>query len=158
MTAGAAVRKLAEELKNGGVASYRLDAELLVAFALDVPPIRLLVDNKHEVPEEKNNLIKELTNRRLKREPLAYITGTKEFYSLPFFVTKDVLIPRPETEFVVETAFRYAKGDSSVHDLCTGSGAIAISLKNERSDLIISASDISDNAISVAKKKTVLQS
>jgi len=93
--------------------------------------------------------------RRLKFEPVAYITGVKEFYSIEFEVNKDVLIPRPETELLVDMAVYWGGNGARVLDLCTGSGAIAVVLKHSRPDLDVYASDVSEKALKVAKKNAV---
>jgi release factor glutamine methyltransferase len=88
------------------------------------------------------------------REPLQYITGLQEFWGLPFFVTPDVLIPRPETEFVVEAALKAASGNSApvIVDLCTGSGCIAISLAKELPQARIFATERSGAALDIARR------
>lgn len=152
MTAGEYVRILAGRLKKAEIQSYRLDAELLVSHVLGIPPMRLLIDNRHVIPEDQIKTLEALTVRREKREPLAYITGTKEFYSLDFSVNPDVLIPRPESEFVVEAAVRHAPRNGRVLDICTGSGAIAVAFKHERPDCTVSAADISERALATAEE------
>jgi release factor glutamine methyltransferase len=92
--------------------------------------------------------------RRILREPLQYITGTQDFWGLPFSVTPDVLIPRPETEFVVEAALKAVSGLDTpvIVDLCTGSGCIAISLAKELPKARIFATDRSDRAVYMARE------
>jgi len=89
--------------------------------------------------------------RRAKREPLAYITGIRGFYGLDFHVSPSVLIPRPDTELLVECASARARQNARVLDICTGSGAVAVAFKHIRPDCNVSASDISEEAVAVAR-------
>jgi release factor glutamine methyltransferase len=90
--------------------------------------------------------------RRYRGEPVAHIVGEREFYGLPFFITPDVLIPRPETELLVELAIAHLPGNGTLLDLGTGSGAIAVAIAYERPDASVTATDISCAAIEIAKK------
>ncbi len=143
-----------DELKKSGIESARLDSEILIAFSEKVDRIRLVIDSEKELPPASVNKIKKYISRRAQREPLAYITGLKEFYSLDFYVNENVLIPRPETELLVDMLIYHAPLYSTVLDLGTGSGAIAVSAKHNRKELTVHASDISDKALSVAKKNS----
>jgi release factor glutamine methyltransferase len=96
--------------------------------------------------------ISALIQRRSDGEPMAYIIGEREFFGLDFYVTPAVLIPRPETELLVELGLRYAPPASALLDLGTGSGAVAIAIAKQRPDLRVSASDISEAALGIAKK------
>jgi len=134
-----------------GVDSPRLDAELLVAHALGVDRSALWLDPERELDREATRWLREAVQRRAaQREPLAYITGSKGFRHIDLQVDRRVLIPRPESEHVVEAALRLPSG-ARVHDVGTGSGAIALALKDERPDLQVSASDISAAALAVAR-------
>lgn len=135
-----------------GIESPLLDARILISHVLDMEPYLVAVERDLNVTPQQLRKIKKLVSRRLTHEPVAYITGFKEFYSLPFAVTRDVLIPRPETELAVDLAIYYADRNSRVLDLGTGSGAIAVSIKHCRPDIEIFASDISQEALKVAKK------
>ena len=141
-------------LKDAGLDNPSIDAELLVAHALGVDRHRLVIDHDKEIGDEEIKKIKKTIKRRVEFEPVAYIVGRKEFYSLDFIVNRNVLIPRPETELLVDLAIYYAKQDSTLLDLGTGSGAIAISIKYNRNDLDVYASDISTQALVVAKKNS----
>ncbi len=141
-------------LEKTGIHTSRLDAEVLAAHALCIERYKILTDTNRELTETEISAIDRLIERRQNFEPVAYITGVKEFYSLEFLVTRDVLIPRPETELLVDMALYWAGMGASVLDLCAGSGAIAISLKKSRPDLEITASDISGMALDVAKENT----
>src|SRR5690606_19498029 len=95
--------------------------------------------------------VEDLLARRLAGEPVAYLTGEREFYGLPFTVTPDVLIPRPETELLVELAIEKLPPGGRAVDLGTGSGAIAVALAHERPDAKVTALDASEAALDVAR-------
>lgn len=143
---------LMARMKETGIPSAVLDAELLVAHALGTERHRLRIADDRELTAGEVRRIMGLARRRLRFEPIAYITGRKEFYSLDFTVNRSVLIPRPETELLVDMAVYYARLNATVADIGTGSGAIAVALKHERSDLDVHATDISPKALSVARK------
>jgi len=135
----------------------RLDAEIMLADLLGVSRAELYIYEgqvKPDIIDKFNAFVKE----RESGSPLAYILGRAEFMGLEFKVTPDVLIPRPETELLVEQAIKAGKGFKSpfILDLGTGSGNIAISLTKFLSDCKIIASDVSEAALSVAKKNAVL--
>lgn len=133
--------------------SPRLDAELLLAHSLKMPRLHLYLnfDRPLTVPELDNYRM--LVKRRAAHEPVAYITGQKEFYSRPFKVSKDVLIPRPETEILVETVLKKLKS-ADIHglEIGLGSGCIAITLLCECSELKMTAIEISPTAAEIARK------
>jgi release factor glutamine methyltransferase len=137
-------------LNAADVDSPRLDAELLLAHALRVDRAQLAMHPERELEPGAAREFRELVRRRaFEREPLAYITGRKAFRHLELDVDPRVLIPRPETELLVEVGLTLPAG-THVHDLGTGSGAIALAVKHERPDLVVSGSDASRDAISVA--------
>ncbi len=140
------------QLKDAGIPSPALDAELLVASVLGTDRYRLRVADDRELDRGETAKIGRLARRRICFEPVAYILGYKEFYSLDFDVNRDVLIPRPETELLVDMAVYYAKRNAAVVDIGTGSGAIAVSVKYSRADLEVHATDISARALTVARK------
>lgn len=144
----------ADRLRNSGIPSPVLDAELLAAHAMGKDRFQLVMDGDIELPPGDVSRINGLLKRRESFEPVAYITGRKEFYSIDFMVDSRVLIPRPETELLVDMAVYYAGLKRSVLDLGTGSGAIAVSVKKQRPDLHVTASDISPEAIEVARKNS----
>jgi len=137
---------------EAGIESPRLDCEVLAAHALDIEKYKLITDSFRNLTPDEIKKIEKMVKRRLSFEPVAYITGIKEFYSLDFIVNKHVLIPRPETELLVDMGIYWSAMHASVLDLCTGSGAVAIALKHSRRDLEMYASDISADALNVAKK------
>jgi len=138
--------------------SPRLTGELLLAYCLDIKRLDLYL--QHDRPLNKNELsnFKALIQKRKENQPLAYIIGKKGFYESDFKVTKDVLIPRPDTETIVEQALKILEIDQknkkpkTVLELGTGSGAIIISLAKEIPDNFYFASDISFPALAIAKK------
>ena len=123
-------------LKNNNISSYQLDSELLLAKVLNKTREEILINLKDKLEAYKFNKFKKLLIRRKQNEPLAYIFRRKEFWKYNFFVNKDVLIPRPETEIIVEEALKLTKDKSQKRflDIGTGSGCIIISIINERPD------------------------
>jgi release factor glutamine methyltransferase len=141
-------------LKNG-VDSPRLSAEMLLAHVLGIKRIELYVQFEQPVDEAKLPPLRELVRRCGQHEPLAYLIGKTEFYSIELAITKDCLIPRPETEMLVQRAIEYLRlreGTQRVLDLCTGSGCIAVAIAKNHPAAEVTASDISDAALSVAAR------
>jgi release factor glutamine methyltransferase len=139
-------------LSAAGVDTPRLDAEVLLAFVLGVDRGRLIVDRDLAV---EGGAVREFQNavrrRAFDREPVAYITGTKGFRRLDLAVDPRVLIPRPETETLVEAAIDALAQGARVVDVGTGSGAVALALKDERPDLEVTGTDVSEDALAVAR-------
>lgn len=129
-----------------------LEARILIAHALQCSRVQLVTRSQDELSAQDVDNIHALFNRRKNGEPIAYITGEREFFGLRFFVTPDVLIPRPETELLVELSASHLPQHGSLLDLGTGSGAIAVALASVRKDAVVSATDISLAALEVAKK------
>jgi len=136
-------------LRAAGIDTPELDSELLVADALGVDRAALLADPDLPVPPAAARLIADRVRRRLEREPVAYILGRKGFRRIELAVDARVLVPRPETELLVEVVLELPRG-ARVHDAGTGSGAVALALLDERPDLVVSASDSSPAAVEVA--------
>lgn len=145
-------------LNKAGIVSYQLDAELLLGHCLQKSRTQLILDSDHPVSHSKYQIFKKMLKRRLRSEPIAYIIGEREFWSLPFTVNRHVLIPRPETEFLLEKVFSEVSGSSkeivNCADLCCGSGVIAVVLALEL-HVPVTALDISDKALEVARENIV---
>jgi len=146
-----------DHFKKHGSDSPRLDAEILLAKALGCKRIDLYLRFGQEPAESERTRFREMVKRRASGEPVAYLVGHKEFYSLPFAVTRDTLIPRPETEhLVVESLDLLAKkgqrADLSVCDVGTGSGAIAVTIAKNASRCRVTAVDLSPEALEVARR------
>ena len=160
MTIAEALQKATETLSAYNVPDARLDAEFLLRHALGKDRAWLLIHMQDRVDDQGQRSFERIIERRKRREPLQYIIGTQEFWGLPFKVTPDVLIPRPETEFVVEAALTAVSGNNApvIVDLCTGSGCIAISLAKELPKARIFATDRSERAVPVAQENARLNS
>ncbi len=148
-----------EHLKKSGSPSPRLDAEVLLAYARGCERIALYTAFAEEPDETVKAKFREVVKRRAQGEPVAYLVGKKEFYSLPFQVSKDCLIPRGETEHVVVECLDRAKpiiaAEPTKHfnivDVCTGSGCIAVSVAKHLPQCTITAIDLSPAAVVIAK-------
>lgn len=149
-----ALNVASEELMKTGSLDAKLEAEVLLRHVLKIDRAAMFRDLDEDISMEDSSNIASLVKRRIKREPLAYITGVKEFYGLPFVVSEDVLIPRQETELLVDTAIVQAKSlgknEISIVDVGTGSGAIAVSLALNIPTSSIIAVDISEAALAIA--------
>jgi release factor glutamine methyltransferase len=138
-------------LSAAGVDTPRLDAEVLLAHALAIDRLALVTDRDRRVEGPAVRVFQDAVRRRsVAREPVAYITGVKGFRRLDLHVDGRVLIPRPETETLVEAALDLPRS-ARVVDVGTGSGAVALALKDERPDLEVVATDTSDAALAVAR-------
>ncbi|RMF63151.1 MAG: peptide chain release factor N(5)-glutamine methyltransferase [Calditrichaeota bacterium] len=157
-----ALTRSAEQLAQGGVENARLNAERLLAHTLGLSRAQLYVERDRTLTREQVARFEEKIARRLRQEPLQYITGEAEFMSLPFKVNPSVLIPRPETEVLVEAALDFFRRnfdpDDSVSalDLGTGSGCIAISLARYRATAHVTAVDVSEAALATARENARL--
>ncbi|HEU5252299.1 MAG TPA: peptide chain release factor N(5)-glutamine methyltransferase [Solirubrobacterales bacterium] len=153
MTTGAAVREAldasVDALRAAGVDEPRLDAELLLGEAMGCERAALMADGGAEVPAPAARLFGEMVRRRLRREPVAYILGRKGFRNLELVVDRRVLVPRPETELLVELALELRP--AGVLDVGTGSGAIALAIADELPDCVVTATDTSPDALEVAR-------
>ena len=139
----------------------RLEAEVLLAFTLNKPKEWLLAHPSDELRATSYKRFSRLIQRREKHEPIAYITGEKEFYGLPMKVTRDVLIPRSETEMLVELALSSPlltkeRGRGEVWDVGTGSGAVAIAIAKYLPNARVIATDVSSRALAIAKRNARL--
>jgi release factor glutamine methyltransferase len=147
---GAAVREGARRLAAAGCETPRLDAELLLAHVLGVDRGRLVVESRVALEMDELARYEALIARRAGREPVAYILGVKEFRRLTLAVDRRVLIPRPETELLVEVALELPAG-ARVLDIGSGSGAVALAVKDERPDLEVWGTDVDAGAIELAR-------
>lgn len=152
-TIGELINLSAGYLSEKGCSSPRLDAELLLAHVLGLDRLALYLNFDKPLTSKEVDEYRRLIGRRGQRIPLAYLTGQKEFYSLPLNVAPEVLIPRPETEFVVEKVLELLERGrpAQILELGTGSGAIAIALACQDPDFQITAADISPAALQVAR-------
>lgn len=149
------LRWTTEFFQKKGVRSPRLDAEVLLAYLLGTDRVGLYLDHDKPLKEEELAAFREMIQRRIAGEPVAYITGEKEFWSLSFKVTPACLIPRPETEVLVEEAIRAAADAPHplrILDIGTGCGAVAIALAKELEKSEVWATDRSPYALEVAKE------
>lgn len=144
-------------LERAGIETARLDAECLLAHVLGCPRWRVVVEPRRRLTQEEFGRYLTLLHRREWREPLAYLLGTREFWSLSLAVSPGALTPRPETETLVEAALTTVReshlrvSSSVVVDLCTGTGAIAIALARELPGATVIATDISRRALRLAR-------
>lgn len=145
------LRDAAAKLEQAGVDTPTLDAQLLLAEALGVRRERLVIEGPQAVRPEALSRFNALLARRAEREPVAYILGSKHFRWINVAVDGRVLIPRPETELLVEIGLAVPSG-SRVVDVGTGSGAVALALGFERPDLEVWGTDVSADAIAVARE------
>jgi len=143
--------------QSHSIDSPRLTGELLLAYSLDIKRLDLYLQHDRPLNKDELSHFKVLIKKRAENQPLAYITGEKGFYESDFEVTKDVLIPRPDTETIVEQALKILNADKknrpwNILELGTGSGAIIISLAKEKPHNYYFASDFSIAALEIAKK------
>ncbi|MBI2395704.1 MAG: peptide chain release factor N(5)-glutamine methyltransferase [Deltaproteobacteria bacterium] len=145
---------MTDDLRKRSVEGARLDAELIVAQALGIDRVKVIVEGQRLLDPQELEAIRALFKRRRGLEPVAYLRGFREFYGRPFRVDRRVLIPRPDTETLIDVALERLRGHdlgARVVDLCTGSGCVAITLKLERPTLTVDATDLSEGAIAVAR-------
>jgi release factor glutamine methyltransferase len=149
-TAGDALGRAVETLKEAGVESPRLDAELMLSAATGWPRERFRTDADSSIPTGPARAFGQMVRRRARREPLAYITGRKWFREIELAVDNRVLIPRPETELLVELALELRP--ASVLDVGTGSGAVALAVAAELPETAVTATDTSAAALELARE------
>jgi release factor glutamine methyltransferase len=137
-------------LKEKGIEGGRLDAELLLSDALSLDRVGLYLNYDRPLTTAELGFFRQRVGRRARREPLQYILGRVEFWSLPFVVNPAVLIPRPDTEILVEEALKRASAEAAILDVGTGSGAIAVALAHELPGAAVEGVDISPAALEVA--------
>lgn len=144
-----------QELENKNIDNAEIDTYLLLGHCLQMRRTEMLISASQEVDDEHCQVFRSLIKRRAAHEPVAYIVSEREFWSLPFWVNENVLIPRPETEFLLETVFQHvAKSGRQISqclDLCCGSGAIAVVLALELNS-VVTALDLSVGALEVTQR------
>jgi len=155
-TIAEALREAGERLRAASVPNDMLDAQTLLAEALGKDRTYLIINFNQQLSEGILSAFLTMVDRRAAGEPLQYITGRQEFFGLDFEVTPDVLIPRPETELIVEESIRIVQQDGIARpvivDVGAGSGAIAVALARELGDARVIASDVSEAALRVARR------
>ncbi len=143
-----------EHFHKKGIESPRLDAQILLAHVMGYPKIELIARSDEEPTDDERTRFRELLRRRVEGWPVAYLVGNRHFYLLEFEVSPAVLVPRPDTETLVELALRAVKGipAPAILDLGTGSGCIAVSLAHQCKGAAVTASDVSPDALEVARR------
>lgn len=142
-------------MRRAEIAEARRDANTLLAFVLNKNQTFLVAHSEYELSDEEEKAFQATVARRAKREPVQYITGRQEFYGLDFAVAPGVLIPRPETEIIVENALeilRLADENAKICEVGTGSGCIAISILHNLKTATATALDVSENALEIARQ------
>ncbi len=152
MVIGDLLNEAVSHLKNQNIENPRLDAEVLLAHILKKDRVYLAVHRNSQVPQEQAEAFRKLYQRRGTKEPVAYIVGHREFMSLDFDLLPGILIPRPDTEVLVEFVMEACPNAANISDLCTGSGAIAVSLAHYLPQSHITAVDISPLCVEITQK------
>ncbi len=157
MTVQGALREAGERLRSAGVDSPEHDAEVLLLHVLGWDRGRLLADGPQSMPPDAETSYRELVEERARRRPLQHLVGSQWFWKHEFLVTPDVLVPRPETERLVEVGLDLLREVERprIVDVGTGSGCIALSLAAERPDAEVHATDISGPALAVARENAL---
>ncbi|MCC6522084.1 MAG: peptide chain release factor N(5)-glutamine methyltransferase [Polyangiaceae bacterium] len=143
-----------DDFRRRGSTSPRLECELLLCEVLGCDRVKLVIDADRPLEPGELAAYRALHQRRRRGEPVAYLRGEREFYGLRFVVDRRVLVPRPETELLVEVGLRRTQAlslSARVLDLCTGSGCVAIALKKQRPTTLVVGSDVSREALEVAR-------
>lgn len=141
-------------LKENNIEDAIIKAKILLSNILGKPKEYLIINSEQKMEQEKETVLKEYIEKIIKGKPLQYITKKQEFFGIEFYVDENVLIPQPDTEILVEEVIKIASNTNkkSILDLCTGSGAIAISLSENIDNANITATDISDKTLEIAIK------
>jgi release factor glutamine methyltransferase len=152
------LRWATDDFRGRGIDRPRLDAEVLLAHALGTTRMQLVIDAKRPLEPEELARFRDLVKRRRAREPVAYLVGVREFYGRQFRVDRRVLVPRPDTETLVDVALARTEARSlsmRALDLCTGSGCVAITLSRQRPTARVHATDLSADALAVARENAL---
>lgn len=155
-----ALRRASSCLKDAGINDYRIEAQLLLAFCMQLGRLQLYLNRAEIIPHQTKRAYCDLVERRCSGEPFAYITGEKFFYGRRFLVNRNVLIPRPETELIIDSALEWSKHNKDLAkidaiDLGTGSGILAITLALELPLVSVTAVDVSAAALATARINAV---
>ena len=147
------IQKYSQTLKKSNIESFLLDAELLLAYVLEVEKNYIILNPDIEINVKQEKAFQKLIARRANHEPLQYIINKAHFYGIEFYVDKNVLIPRPDTEILIETILKIAQPTKkyNILDIGTGSGCIAIALAKHLPNSNITAIDVSQAALKIAK-------
>jgi len=141
-----------ECLNHADISEAALDARLLLEYICKTDRNTLLAHPDRQVSEIEEKLYRDIIDKRSRHIPLQHLTGSQEFMGLEFTVSRDVLIPRMDTEFLVEEVLKYAQDGMRVLDICTGSGCILLSVMNYKNNIVGVGCDISDAALEIAKE------
>ena len=147
------IKKTHQKLKSNNIKSALLDSEILLSKAINKSREFIILNQDHDVSEKEYDYLREIVNQRIKGKPLAYITGKKFFWKYEFFVNEKVLIPRPDTEIIVEQILKIYKKKKNINflDIGFGSGCILLSILKEKKDYLATGVDISNHALKVCK-------
>ena len=145
-----------QKLNNANIRNANLDCEILLSKIINQKREYVILNSKKSLDKKHVNIFSNLIERRKKGEPVAYLINEKEFWKETFYVDNTVLIPRPDTELLIESVMKYTKRDSKLHvlDIGTGSGCILLSILNERKNFTGTGIDISKKSIKVSKYNT----
>lgn len=152
--------EISQKLNKKGINSCQLEAELIISFILKINREKLIINNNQEITKKHNHQINNLVKKRLTGEPIAYLIKEKNFYNLNFSVTKNTLIPRPESELIIEQVLQEIKNENKkkkiIIDIGTGSGCLIISLAHnlKLDNIKYFGIDISPQALKIAKKNS----
>ena len=140
-------------LRDAGISSWALDADILICHVLKITREQLIIRNKSVLSDDELELFQKNIEKRRKLMPVAYITNYVEFMGLDFYVDENILIPRPDTEILVEASIKYINENNvkTVLDICSGSGAIGISIARYCPHVKVTALDISRKALDIAR-------
>lgn len=152
MTYREARLKAAQMLSDANIENESAESWFLMEFVCDITRSFYLLHEREEIPEDQEHAFFEMTKKRCSHIPLQYLTGEQEFMGLPFQVNENVLIPRQDTEVLVEEALKVISDGDTVLDMCTGSGCIAVSIQSFRPGAKVTGCDISAAALNVARE------
>ena len=140
-------------LKSNGVVSSKLDCEILISKVLKINRAEMILNVNKDLTIDQLSYFNELIEQRSKKKPIAYLTGKKEFWKYKFYVTKDVLIPRPDTELIIEKVLKLTKNKQSLNflDIGVGSGCIILSILKEKKNYYGTGIDISKKSLEICK-------